>query len=123
MKDKELEIVVEELESRVDLSTADFDAVVNALHYMMPDRFAATPNLDRHVDTLDGALRYVSQAYPNWVVDIHGAAQKKGGHWRCTLREGDTSDNDAAIGLGNAPVPSQAVLAALIRLTATLKKL
>jgi len=123
MKDRELEIIIEELESRDVLSAAELDGGVNALHYMMPNRFAARPDLDRPVDTLDGALRYVIQAYPNWIVDIHGTAQNKAGHWRCTLREGDTADNDAAIGAGKGPVPSQAVLAALIRLTAILKKL
>lgn len=123
MKDRELEILIEQLEQRDDLSSADYDGIVKALHYLLPDRFASARDLDRHVDTLDGALRCVSQAYPQWTVDIHGTAGAKGGHWRCTLREGDTADNDAAIGSGHASEPSRAVLAALFRLTAILRKL
>ena len=123
MKDRELEIVVEQLERRGDLSAADYDGIVNALRYLLPDQFAATEDLARHIDTVDGALRCVGQAYPNWIVDLHGSAGAKDGHWRCTLREGDTADNDAAIGTGQASQPSRAVLAALFRLTAVLRTL
>lgn len=123
MKDEELENLIEQLENRNDLSPADYDDIANALHYLVPDRFAETQDLDQHIETLDGALRCVSRAYPNWMVDLHGSAGSKDGHWRCTLREDDTADDDAAIGLGHAAVPSHAVLAALFRLTATLRKL
>jgi hypothetical protein len=123
MKDKELEIVIERLEQQEDLSTADYDGIVKALHYLLPDQFAGTRDLDRHVDTLDGAMRCVTRAYPNWTVDIHGSSGSKGGYWRCTLREGDTADNDAAIGSGHASEPSRALLAALFRLTAALRRL
>lgn len=123
MKDRELEIVIEQLEGRSDLSTADYDGILHALDYLLPDQFGETPKAGRHVDSVDGALRYVYRAYPNWMVDIHGTASERDGHWRCTLREGDTADNDAVIGSGHGPVPSRAVLAALFRLTATLRKL
>lgn len=123
MKDRELEIVIEQLENQHDLSTADYDAVTKALLYLLPDQFAGPRGLDGHIDTVDGALRCVSHAYPNWIVDIHGSAGSKGGHWRCTLREGDTADNDGAIGSVHAPEPSRAVLAALFRLTVALRNL
>ncbi len=122
-EDKTRSLKFEQLENRSDLSPADYDGIANALHYLVPDRFAGTQKLDAQIETLDGALRCVCLAYPNWMVDLHGSAGVKGGHWRCTLRENDTADNDAAIGLGHAAVPSHAVLAALFRLTAILRKL
>ena len=122
MKDPELELLVDELERRTDLTVADYDGVQHALAYLLSDVMSGDgPTQD--ISTTDGAVLVVDQAYPNWIVNIHGRANDKDGHWRCTLRENDARDNDAAIGTGRSPVLAQAILAAILRLTAVLKKL
>jgi hypothetical protein len=119
MKDEELNVLIEQLESRADMSVAEYDGVAHALDYYIPEGRAG----DEDLSTTDGAIHIVDRAYPNWNVHVHGRANDRDGHWRCTLRENDVRDNDDLIGMGRSPVLSQAVLAALLRLTAGLKKL
>ncbi len=123
MKDQELQIMIDELEARGDMGPADFDGVAHALVYLLPEAVAETKNLGQTISSADGAILVVDHAYPNWTVHIRGRANDKDGHWRCTLREGDTRDNDAVMGAGRSPVLAQAILAAVFRLTANLKRL
>lgn len=121
MKDPELEILIDELETRADMTVADFDGVVHALAFLLPEKVSkgATP---QSIGTTDGAMVVADDAYPNWAVRIHGRANDRDGHWHCTLRENDSLDNDAAIGAGRSPVLAQAILAAVLRLSMMLKK-
>ncbi len=121
MKDPELDILIDELETRADMPIADFEGVVNALVYLLPGGVPDSARPER-IATTDGAILVADDAYPNWAVHIHGRANDRDGHWRCTLREGDSRDNDAVIGSGRSPVLSQAILAALLRLSMILKK-
>ncbi len=121
MKDPELDILIEELENRADLSVAQLEGVVHALEFLLEGR--EMKNLTApHIATTDGAIDISDQAYPNWVVHIRGRASDRSSHWRCTLRENDARDNDAAMGIGRSPVLSQAVLSAVLRLSMMLKK-
>ncbi|MCK8462463.1 hypothetical protein MUY35_01200 [Aliiroseovarius sp. S1339] len=121
MKDPELDILIDELEGREAMTVADFDAVVHALEFLLPGK-TADGLTSQVIGTTDGAIHVADEAYPNWVVHIRGRANDRNGHWRCTLREGDARDNDAAIGMGRSPVLAQAILAALLRLSMILKK-
>lgn len=123
MKDQELQILIDDLEARSDLSPAEFDGVAHALAYVLPDAVGETKTLAQRIGTTDGAILIADHAYPNWSVHIRGRANDKDGHWRCSLREGDVRDNDAVMGAGRSPVLAQAILAAVFRLTANLKKL
>ncbi|MDJ0994343.1 MAG: hypothetical protein QNI90_12260 [Dinoroseobacter sp.] len=123
MKDRELELIIEELEQRHDLSPADYDGVAHALQFILPEALAQEPELAAKAATTDGALHLIACAYPNWAVELEGTAAEERGNWRCSLRDGGMADNDAAIGIGHGPVLSQAILSAIFRLTATLKKL
>lgn len=113
MKDPELDILIKELETTRDMSIADFDGVSHALGFLLPD--ANLPSIDRIAIT-DHAILIADDAYPNWSIHIRGRANDADGHWRCTLRESDSRDSDAAIGIGRSPVLGQAILAAVIRL-------
>ena len=113
MKDPELDILIQELETQRDMSIADFDGVTHAIGFLLPK--VPLPGADR-IGTTDQAILIADEAYPNWSIHIKGRANDVDGHWRCTLRETDSRDSDAAIGTGRSPVLGQAVLAAVMRL-------
>jgi hypothetical protein len=112
----ELNTVIEELETQHDLTVADFEGVVQAMHYLLPDDVATGANLAQRLNVTDDAMLVADHAFPNWNVHIRGRTNDKDGHWRCTLRENDSRDTDAYIGTGKSPVLSQAILAAIMRL-------
>ncbi len=116
MKDPELAILIEELETARDMSVAEFDGVIHALQFLLPHSDVVKGLTADYVGTTDHAMLVADDAYPDWTVHIRGRANDKDGHWRCTLRESDSRDSDAAIGVGRSPVLSQAILAAVIRL-------
>lgn len=118
-KDKELDLLIEELETRGPMPLADFEGVLNALRFVLPDAVATGTRPDA-LATADGALLVAGQAFPNWVVRLHGRANDRNGQWRCTLRRDDSRDNDEAIGVGRSPVLAQAILAAVLRLAVVL---
>lgn len=122
MKDPELDILINQLETCADLSIAEFDAVSGALGFLLSDGSLDTEPTPQRIATTDGAMLITDEAYPNWTVHIHGRANDKNGHWHCTLRESDTRDNDAVIGSGRSPVLAQAILAATLRLSMILSK-
>jgi hypothetical protein len=113
MKDPELDILIKELETQREMSVADLDGVAHAIGFLLPA--VALPGADR-IGTTDQAILVADDAYPNWTIRIRGRANDADGHWRCTLRESDSRDSDAAIGTGRSPVLGQAILAAVIRL-------
>lgn len=121
MKDPELDILIDELETRTDLTVADFDGIAHALTFLLPAMAESDPIPTERIGTTDMAMHVADQAFPNWAVHIHGRANDKDGHWRCTLRENDSLDNDAVIGTGGSPILAQAILAATMRLAMTLK--
>lgn len=121
MKDPELDILIQSLETRADMTDAEFEGVIHALEYLLP--VEVTKGLNPHrVRTTDGAMIVADDAYPNWAVHIHGRANDRDGHWHCSLREGGSRDNDAYIGSGRAPVLAQAILAAVLKLSMQRKK-
>ena len=113
MKDPELDILIETLETNRDISIAEFDGVLHALTFLLPD--VSLPVAEQ-VATTDQAILIADAAYPNWSIHIRGRANDRDGHWHCTLRENDSRDSDAAIGIGWSPVLGQAILAAVMRL-------
>ncbi|WP_170608738.1 hypothetical protein [Ruegeria arenilitoris] len=120
MKDPELSTLIEELETRSDLSVADFDGVAHGLTFLFSGQESLAGLSAQDVAGAEQAIHIADVAFPNWSVNIHGRANERDGHWRCSLRESDARDNDAAIGIGSSPVLSQAILAATMRLAMSL---
>jgi hypothetical protein len=116
MKSPELDALIMELETRHDLSVADFEGVAHGLAFLLPETIRLDSHLAQRLGTSDEAIRIADHAFPDWAVHIHGRANDKDGHWRCTLRESDSRDNDAVIGTGRSPVLGQAILSAVMRL-------
>ena len=116
MNEPELNILIENLETRADLSIAEFEGVLQALNLLLPDAIPSETSA-QSLDTTDGAIAVAVTAYPGWDINIHGRATPRQGHWQCSLRENDDRDNDAAIGLGKSMRAGQSVLAAVMRLS------
>lgn len=116
MKDPELDVLIKELETSHDMSVAEFDGVIHALQFLLPDCDTVKGLTADYLDTTDHAMLVADDAYPNWNVHIRGRTNDKDGHWQCTLRETDSRDSDAVIGVGRSPVLAQAILAAVLRL-------
>ena len=119
MKDPELDILINALETDRDMSLADYDGVIHALGFLLPG-IKLPPAA--HVGETDHAIMIADEAYPNWAIHLRGRANDRDGHWHCTLRKSESRDSDEAIGIGRSPVLGQAVLAALLRLAMALKK-
>lgn len=122
MDKDQLKIVIDMLESQKNLTVADFDEVVQALHHVLPDEVAVGIGLAERLNHTDDAMLIADHAFPNWSVHIRGRTNEKDGHWRCTMRENDSRDSDAYIGSGKSPVLSQAILAAVMRLAMVLHR-
>jgi hypothetical protein len=113
MNDLEMDAMLKKLEATRNMSIADFDGVVYAIAFLLPQ--VTTPPVD-HLAMTDKAILIADEAFPNWSIHIRGLANCRDGHWQCTLRENEARDNDAVIGTGRSPVLAQAILAAVIRL-------
>lgn len=121
MKDPEIDLLINALESNPAMTIAELDGVAGALTHLLPGLDAAIAQATLIAQT-DGAMHVADAAYPNWVVNIRGRADDRDGHWRCMLRENDARDNDAVIGHGRSPVLAQAILAAILRLSMIVSK-
>lgn len=113
---EQLNTVIDMLETQHDLTVANFDEVVQAMHHILPDDVDIGLDLAARLNHTDDAILIADHAFPNWTVHIRGRTNQKDGHWRCTMRENDSRDSDAYIGTGKSPVLSQAILAAIMRL-------
>ncbi|MFW8595069.1 hypothetical protein [Cribrihabitans neustonicus] len=122
MTDPELDVLIGELENRTDLTVADFDSVLHALAFLRPQAVLAGAQAANRIGTADGAMEVADKAFPDWTVRIRGRAYGKHGEWHCSLRENDSRDSDAAIGIGESPLLAQSILAAVLRLSMILKK-
>ncbi len=119
LDDDEIALLLSRLETHNDLSVAELDGVHHALAFLLGDRMDGKRSAPQHLNDAEDVLHIANTAYPDWVINIHGRADDRDGHWRCSLRKGDTFDSDAVIGHGRSPVLAQAILAAVIRLAMT----
>jgi len=122
MKNPELDALISQLETRHDLTFADLQGVAGALTFLLPETVTPDPLLAERLHSADEAMHIADHAYPNWSVHIRGRANDTDGHWHCTLRESDKTDDDSYIGSGRSPILGQAILAAVLRLTMMIKR-
>jgi hypothetical protein len=74
------------------------------------------------VESTDAALHLVARLLPDWSVALSGTAHEPEGHWTCTLRPSGARDDEEVIGIGRAPTPPLALIAALLRVVVTQAK-
>jgi len=77
-----------------------------------PADWAASDAPDDHTEA---ALHLVDACLPGWTISLKGKASEPDGHWRCTLRESTTRDNDEVLGVGAGQTVALALMAALVR--------
>ncbi|RVT86966.1 hypothetical protein DXV76_02425 [Rhodobacteraceae bacterium CCMM004] len=65
-------------------------------------------------DLTDAALHLIDVCLPGWTIALRGKAHEPDGHWRCSLREGSSRDNDMLIGHGKGPTVGLALADALV---------
>lgn len=117
INDEELDLLLASLEARHDLSVAELDGVTHALAFLLGDRFDAEHGKPEHLSDTEMVIHIASAAFENGTISIHGRANDRDGHWRCTLSKDETADGDGHTGIGRSPVLSQAILSAILRIS------
>jgi hypothetical protein len=67
------------------------------------------------VESTEAVLGHITGVLPGWAVRLEGTAIGPNGRWTCTLRRSGSRDDEEVIGIGRAPTPPLAMIAALIR--------
>ncbi|WP_417424474.1 hypothetical protein [Hoeflea sp.] len=99
-----------------DLDAELYADVISALQNAFPDEnFGESGALAARHPT-DAALHMVNTHLPGWSITLKGKAHEADGDWSCTLRQSDSRDNDAMIGVGNGPTLALALLVAFLKL-------
>jgi hypothetical protein len=95
----------------LELAVATLEGLRAALPQAGPD---LRPGV---VESTDAALHLVTRLVPDWSVALSGTAHEPDGRWKCTLRPSGARDDEEVIGIGRAPTPPLALIAALLRVT------
>lgn len=77
--------------------------------------FSATRLAREDLESTDAVLRLIHGVKPGWSLAIRGKASLPNGHWRCTLRQSSSRDNDEYLGVGQGPTLPHALLACLLK--------
>lgn len=72
----------------------------------------------RDLTSTDEVLHLTDEVIPGWTISLQGKAVEPNGHWKCTLRQSSSRDNDEFIGRGKGLTVGQAVLAGTLRVAA-----
>lgn len=108
---KELVALAEDVEAALTLEPQLADRVLSVIN-------ALGLNLDMNredLDSTDQVMALIYAARPGWSVSIKGKVNLPNGHWRCTLRQSTSRDNDEYLGVGRGPTLPHSLLAALIK--------
>jgi hypothetical protein len=120
MNRDQLQALADRIESarslELDLAVATLEGLRAALPQARPD---LRPGV---VESTDAALHLVARALPDWSVALSGTAHEPEGRWTCTLRPSGARDDEEVIGIGRAPTPPLALIAALLRVVVTQAK-
>lgn len=115
MNRDELQALADRIEAA---STPDLGislATLKGLVAALPQGEAAPVVRAGLVDSTEAVLGLVTGVLPGWAVRLEGTAIAPNGRWTCTLRRSGSRDDEEVIGIGRAPTPPLAMIAALIR--------
>ncbi|RMA41046.1 hypothetical protein [Rhodophyticola porphyridii] len=108
---------IDSLLARVETAGAVDEALLEEVSAGIAAEFPMAAQIDHngHAGT-DAALHLVDTCLPGWTISLRGKATEPDGHWRCSLRETSSRDNDAFVGVGLGPTVGHALLMALLKL-------
>ncbi len=108
--DLELAALAEDVEAALTLQEHLADRVISRLSGRTD---MTLQRLD--LDSTDRVLELIYEIKPGWSVSVRGTARQPNGHWRCTLRQSSTKDNDEYLGVARGPTLPHALLASLLK--------
>lgn len=120
MNHDELRALADRIEGAASLELDLAVAVLEGLRAAFPQ--ARSDLRPGAVESTDAALHLVARLLPNWSIALSGTAREPDGRWACTLRPSGARDDDEVIGIGRAPTPPLALIAALLRIAVTQAK-
>jgi len=107
----ELAALAEEMESALVLEDDLVRRVISLLNSLSSEL-----SLDRaDLDSTDKILSVIHTVRPGWNITMKGNATMPNGHWRCTLRQSSSRDNDEYLGIGRGPTLPHSLLASLLK--------
>ncbi len=119
---RQLEELAERIEAMTELDGDLAKSVAATLSGFLPDASDKAPLAPSDVTSTDPLLHLVDELAPGWSIHFRGQALEPDGHWHCTLRASDSSDDDEFIGLAKGPNLSNTLTAALMRVIAYRKR-
>lgn len=107
---------VQDLLNRLEASPRLEAAMLAEVRDTVAEAFPGAADCPAGQDVTNDALLLVDACVPGWTISLHGKAMASDGHWRCSLRESSSRDNDTYIGVGQGPTVAHALMAALLHL-------
>lgn len=112
------EDLAEKVEQRLTLTGPLAREVADAVNRFLPEgREGVAVRVDDLAST-DYVLHLIDRVTPGWTIRLRGKAMEPDGHWQCSLRPTDTSDDAEFIGHAHGPDLSNALVGALLRVLA-----
>jgi hypothetical protein len=115
MNRDELQALADRIEAASAPDLAISIATLRGLATALPEGEAGPEIRAGLVDSTEAVLALVARVLPGWAVRLEGTALAPNGRWTCTLRRSGSRDDEEVIGIGRAPTPPLAMIAALIR--------
>lgn len=115
LEKQKLTSLIEYLENTTSMD-ADHAAAVLAAVWPMDAGGLTLPEQGGWFST-DEVIHLIDGALPEWSIKLGGRASNVNEHWVCTLRKSELRDNDEVIGFGQSAILSNALLAALLKVT------
>lgn len=109
--DRKLADLADEVEAALHLDTELAKRAVAAIN-ATPQNMAISAS---DLDSTDKILSLIYAVKPGWSVSTRGKASIPNGHWRCSLRQSTSRDNDELVGIGRGPTLPHSLLGALLR--------
>jgi hypothetical protein len=109
--DENLAVLADEIEAALHLESDLADRAVGAINAISHKVKITASDLD----STDRVLGLIYSLKPGWSIAARGKARVPNGHWRCTIRQSASRDNDEYIGIGHGPNLPHSLLASVIR--------
>lgn len=108
--DRKLVALAEDIEAALEIGDDLAGRIQSAVSGFSDTRLARSD-----LESTDAVLGLIHEVKPGWSLSIRGKASTPNGHWRCTLRQSSSRDNDEYLGVGQGPTLPHALMACLLK--------